>query len=180
MGSVLFNRVVAEAEKWGVSVTLVKDAEAIFAVAMEKNEGVYSAPANDAAILRTAHGNEHIVWATANRNTHGGQAATGLAHEVAHVIMGGNPSQHSRALEEGPMLAIEHELGTRLRLPWAKYMVLDGASWHQLGKTRQEKFLRNAYEYASLMGLMTSAGKPTYRRCDPAVRKNPPMPVFFF
>jgi len=165
-----FLKVLGEAARWNVRVTLVESSDAIFEYATSSGEGIYSAPRNEGAILRRSYGEEHILWS--QDDTSGPNPACGLLHEMAHVVMGGNPSQHGESLESGAMLALEHEAGKRLRIPrWGDFMVIEGTFWVDLRTKDRRLALEKAYRHAKELGVLRD-GRPTYKRPPPQDRSS--------
>ena len=150
-------RVVRLAEKLGVRVILCGGFVCLSSNGRSQMLGFSEAPTHLGGIVYHAKRDPTLLWADFRER----DAACGLAHELAHVLLDEPPDD---VHEPDAMLGIEHAIVKRCRLRWSNWMTgysigMSTSEWHEMSTAERHKYLVRSRRLAIAGGYLTRDGK---------------------
>ena len=158
-----FGRVIRQAKKWGVEIRGGRPPE------LERSRGWWGTPflnGRSFDFFGIWLPERAIYWDTSIL-TDSDATPNGLLHELAHVVVGGDPGQTDE-IQSG-MLAFEYQMTRKLKLTtWTAWMSnytigYKGERWTKVSTRERHESLLESFKGAMISGILDARGAPTYR-----------------
>jgi hypothetical protein len=162
-----FRRAVRMCERWGVRLVLGPLEGPAVARALGRRDWLRGrdcscAPQNIAWLFWKR---ALIVWNDEMEDLEAGN----LLHELAHAVLSEDPRLTNEVY--GPLLYVEYALERACGVPRTKlmegYCIEDVRKWRELSTAERGRYLRESFEEACKVGLVTRDGKLSYRKLSP-------------